>query len=162
MSKTKHKHVRIGLRLTPGEATQLEAISHRLGVTKSDVLRLSLSARSSMESANPDAGLKAVSSALDAVLLRLDSVSDRLQNIETLQGNSVDLLLSVSRASQPSPSRGEPPTKPQNQPAGRGPAWSEYFKKNPKINPIMSDAAWLDFLKKRYQETHGHPPDLTA
>lgn len=162
MKKSSDKHVRFGVRLSPGDAVQLEAMAQHLGISKSDVMRLSLSSKS-------DAGNAVVSEALDAVTSRIKALDERLQGLESLLSGAVDLLLSLSRTSQQNtplaPREAVPPQGEKTQaaqPAPAGPKWSEYLKKNYKTNPVMSDAAWSEFLKKRYTEQHGFPPDLST
>jgi hypothetical protein len=127
-------------------------------------MRLSLSSKNSLKPSKSDAGNAVVSEALDAVVLRIKSLDERLQSMESLLSSAVDLLLSVSRSAQqnaqPAPPQGEKTQAAQ--PALAGPKWSEYLKKNYKTNLVMSDAAWSEFLKKRYTEQHGFPPDLST
>lgn len=165
MKKSPDKHVRFGVRLSPGDAVQLEAMAQHLGISKSEVLRLSLSSQNSLKPSKSDAGNAAVSEALDAVGLRIKALDDRLQSMESLLSSAVDLLLSVSRSAQqntpPAPRHPEPPQVEKTQTA-HGPKWSDYTRKNYKTSPIMSDAEWAEFLKKRYTEQHGFPPDLST
>lgn len=169
MKKSPDKHVRFGVRLSPGDAVQLEAMAQHLGISKSDVMRLSLSSQNSLKPSKSDAGNAVVSEALDAVGLRVKALDERLQGMESLLSSAVDLLLSVSRSAQqntpPAPRHPEPPQGEKTQaaqPAPAGPRWSDYVKKNYKTSPIMSDADWAEFLKKRYTEQHGFPPDLST
>lgn len=165
MKKSPDKHVRFGVRLSPGDAIQLEAIACRLGITKSQVLRLSLSSENSLKPAKTDAGNAAASDALDAIFSRMSALDERLQNMQSLLSGAVDLLLSMSRTAQQNaqsaPRQPEPvPIEKPQTPAG--PKWSDYVRKNYKTSPIMSDADWAEFLKKRYAEQHGFPPDLST
>jgi hypothetical protein len=169
MKKSPDKQVRFGVRLSPGEAVQLEAMARHLGISKSDVLRLSLSSQNSLKPSKSDTSNAVVSEALDAVASRIKALDDRLQGMESLLSGAVDLLLSLSRTSQQNtsstPRHPEPPQGEKTQvvqPASAGPKWSEYVKKNYKTNPVMSDAAWAEFLKTRYTEQHGFPPDLST
>lgn len=161
MKKSSDKQVRFGVRLSAGEVIQLEAIARHLGITKSEVLRLSLSAQSGLKDQKPGTDSAAMSKALDAVSLKVQAVDDRLHNLESLLGSAVDLLLSVSRNTQPPEFRRNEQTPPASQ-IHATPKWSDYIKKNFKTSPVMSDQAWSDFLKKRYEETYGHPPDLST
>lgn len=168
MKKSAEKQTRFELRLSPGDAVQLEAMARHLGVSKSEVLRLSLSSKNSLKPSS-DAGNAVISEALDAVVLRIKGLDERLQGMESLLSSAVDLLLSVSRSAQqnaqPAPRHPEPPQGEKTQaaqPAPAVPRWSEYVKKNYKTNPVMTDAAWIEFLSKRYREQHGFPPDLST
>ena len=165
MEKNAKKQTQFLLRLTPGDAIQLEAIACRLGVSKSDVLRLSLSSQNSLKSSKTDTSNAVMSEALDAVASRIKALDDRLQGMESLLSGAVDLLLSLSRTAQQNaqsaPRQPEPVQVEKAQPAA-GPKWSDYTKKNYKTSPIMSDAEWAEFLKKRYTEQHGFPPDLST
>lgn len=169
MEKNAKKQTQFLLRLTPGDAIQLEAIACRLGVSKSDVLRLSLSSQNSLKSSKTDTSNAVMSEALDAVASRIKALDDRLQGMESLLSGAVDLLLSLSRTAQQNaqsaPRHPEPPQSEKTQaaqPAQAGSKWSDYTKKNYKTSPIMSDAEWAEFLKKRYTEQHGFPPDLST
>lgn len=165
MEKSKKNGTQFLLRMTGGEAVQLEAIARKLGVTKSEVLRLSLSSQASLKSQKTDTDSAVISEALGAVSARVKAIDDRLQNLESLLSSAVDLLLSVSRNTQPAQRQTEPQQKHENahdtqKPAS--PSWADYSKKHYKSSPIMSDEEWSDFLKKHYTDKFGHPPDLTT
>lgn len=162
MKKTHEKQTRFGVRLSPGEAIQLEAIARKLNISKSEVLRLSLSAEAGRKSTQTDAAGAVLSESLDAVSLRMRALDDRVKSMENLLGSAVDLLLSLSRNGQPSATQPAPEKTQTGKQATAAPSWAEYTRKNIKTNPIMSNESWLEFLKNRYTEQHGHPPDLSS
>lgn len=165
MKKSPDKHVRFGVRLSPGDAVQLEAMARHLGISKSEVMRLSLSSENSLKPSKTDVGNAAASEAMDAIFLRMSALDARLQNMESLMSGTVDLLLSMSQTAQqntqPAPRQPEPVRVEKTQ-TPAGPKWSDYTRKNFKTSPILSDAEWADFLRKRYTEQHGFPPDLST
>lgn len=161
MKTSKKSGTQFLLRMSDGEAVQLLAIARKLGITKSQVLRLSLSSENSLQPSKSDAG----SDALDAIILRMSALDERLQRMEALLSGTVDLLLSMSRTAQQNTqsARHQPePVQVEKTQTAHGPKWSDYTKKNYKTSPIMSDAEWSEFLKKRYTEQHGFPPDLST
>lgn len=165
MKKSSDKQVKFGVRLSPGEVIQLEAIARKLGITKSEVLRLSLSSQASLNPPKPDADNEVISEALDAVSTRVKALDDRLHNLESLLGSAVDLLLSMSRNSQPPQHNTSPQPQTgsaQEKPQPALPAWSAYRKKYPKLSPVMSEMDWAEFLKKRYTDEYGTEPDLAT
>lgn len=165
MEKNAKKQTQFLLRLTPGDAIQLEAIACRLGITKSQVLRLSLAPSNAHKNPKSDKEMAALADTLDAIFLRMSALDARLQNMESLMSGTVDLLLSMSQTAQqntqPAPRQPEPVRVEKTQ-TPAGPKWSDYTKKNYKTSPIMSDGEWKEFLKKRYTEQHGFPPDLST
>ena len=162
MEKNAKKQTQFLLRLTPGDAIQLEAIACRLGITKSQVLRLSLAPSNAHKNPKSDKEMAALADTLDAIFSRLGALDARLQNVESLMGGAADLLLSMSRAAQqPAPRQAEPVQAEKAQPAA-GLKWSDFARKHHKTSPIMSDGEWTEFLKKRYSEQYGFPPDLSA
>lgn len=165
MKASKKSGTQFLLRMSDGEAIQLNAIARKLGITKSQVLRLSLSSENSLKPSKTDAGNAASSEAVDTIFLRMGALDERLKRMETLLSGTVDLLLSMSRTAQQNtqsaPRQAEPVQAEKAQPAA-GPKWSDYTRKNYKTSPIMSDREWLEFLKKRYTEQHGFPPDLST
>lgn len=162
-----------GLRLSPGEAIQLDAISRSLRITKSDVLRLSLSSQSSLKPSSQGAGNEVIAEALDAVSGRIRTLDDRLEGVESMLSSAVDLLLSLSRNMKPDdrhperhPERQpEPQTRPEPAKIAATPAlpgWAAFQIKHFKISPIMSDEQWVDFLKGKYEKDFKQPPDLSS
>lgn len=153
---------RFELRLSPAEAVRLEAIATRLRISKSEVLRFALAAEPHRQNGDADKQAAAIGEALDALTSRARAVEDRLKNIESLMDSAVDLLLSISRSAQ----RGEAaPTSAKTPPEAANPAgasWAEFLKKTPKLNPVMSEPDWLEFLRGRYEKVFGHPPDLSS
>ena len=158
-----------GLRLSPGEAIQLDAISRSLRITKSDVLRLSLSSQSSLKPSSQDAGNEVIAEALDAVSGRIRTLDDRLEGVESMLSSAVDLLLSLSRNMKTDDRHPERQPEPQTRPEPAKiaatqalPGWAAFQVKHFKINPIMSDQQWVDFLKGKYEKDFKQPPDLSS
>lgn len=165
MQKTEKKaaaKTRFELRLSDEEAIKLEAISNRLRIPKAEVFRLSLSAGPQPKTGDAAQQVAAVSEALDALTSRARAVEDRLKSLETLMDSAVDLLLSISRAAQRSAEATPSAQNPLEPGKATGLSWSEFQKKNPKLNPVMSEADWLKFLRERYEKTFGLSPDLST
>jgi hypothetical protein len=165
MHKTEKKaaaKTRFELRLSAAEAVKLEAISNRLRIPKAEVLRLSLSSDPQQKSHVSDRQAAAIGEALEALISRAHAVEDRLKNLETLMESAVDLLLSISRTAQRSAEATPSAQNPLEPGKATGLSWSEFQKKNPKLNPVMSEADWLKFLRERYEKTFGLSPDLST
>lgn len=177
MDSKKSKTVDVHLRITPAEAVQLDAIARQLGITKSEVLRLSLSASGQRraEEAGSESGrrLRAIAETGEAVFSRLGDLVTRVENVEAVASDMAALLLSISSnlaaAPQSADRRNEGVTPaPTNQNSAAGgsprtlPRWSEYVARHPKTNLVMSDADWLSFVRGRYEKQFGTPPDTTT
>lgn len=161
IKKSTTAKTRFELRLSAADSMRLEAIAARLGIPKSDVLKLALSAEPHHKNGESDKQAAAIAEALDALTSRTRALDDRMKNLEGLLDSAVDLLLSISRTAQ----RDATPTPPKNTPETTkqaSPSWAEFQKKNPKLNPVMAQPEWLDFLRGRYEKTFGHPPDLSS
>lgn len=153
-AKTSTPAVRFEMRLSPADAQRLDAISARLHLSKSDVLRLAL---------DPDFGRESTTLSHEVGVINesLDALNARLKNIEALLDSALDLLLVVSRNSAPEAQPATSPdqsAKPANSASPSAPTWQAWLAKNPKLNPVMPESKWHDFLRARYEKEFGIPP----
>lgn len=164
MPKTVKKSIaksRFELRLSHGEVQRLDAIAARLNITKSDVLRLALNPDFGRESTTQRPEIGVVAESLDAVNSRVAALDSSLKNIESLLDSALDLLIAMSRNSQSYNAQAvseEPSGNPQNQSTPGLPTWQAWLLKNPKLNPVMSETQWHEFLRTRYEKEFGVPP----
>lgn len=150
------------LRMSHGEAVQLDAIAHHLGITKSQVLRLSLSANNGMKPSKAEAGNAASSEILDAVYARINALDARLKSIESTLAGAVDLLLSISQNAQPSqPAQASAAEeKPASKVGKVPPTWSAYLVKYIRPNNFRTEEEWVEYLRGHYIKNIGFPPDM--
>lgn len=172
-----NKSVRFEVRMTPAEAVRLDAIAKRAKVPKGDVLRLALDPDfSAGHDPLAERRLVQIESGIVTQVAAAEATAERLAGLEKLVSDLADLALAMSRniaeihAARPARAPAAPqqrsaapqPVKPAAAPQPRLPSWTEFQDAHPKEYPMMTAAAWSEFLAEDYEKKYGVKPDLNS